>query len=306
MSRESAIAMTSATPVASKTELVTPPATPTVPETPKPDELQSQRLAIFAKKESALQKERETLKKEREDWLKEKVIADQYKAKGLEFDELRKKDPIAAAKLIGFTETEIFNFLNGEKTEPNPEDIARRVAQEEAQKVRDELKTQAEDAQKKRNDELISNLRTEIGQTITKEAEKYEYCAFEGAAAERLAYEFINENLLQNNELLSVPDAIALAEEYYESRDKAMASLKKRQPKTDSAAEVEIPPKEVAKEVPRGTNQGKAPVSNAKPKTLTNDVGPSAAGIANPITRKETPAEKRQRLIDKLGAIGRQ
>ena len=67
---------------------------------PPTDEMQSTRLAIFAKKEAQLQREREALKAERESWLKEKQQAaiEQFKRKGYDY--------------IG-TQIESINFLNG-------------------------------------------------------------------------------------------------------------------------------------------------------------------------------------------------
>jgi|WetSurMetagenome_2_1015567.scaffolds.fasta_scaffold328232_2 hypothetical protein len=291
MSKETALAAAGAPTTAIE-------AIPVVTEAPK-DEISSQKFAIFAKKEAALQKEREQLKQERDQWLKDKEEMERWKKTAGEFDETRKKDPIAALKAIGITETEIVNFLNEQKgQEPTPEEIARKIAKEEAtteaQKIRDELKAQTEAQTKERNDKLITGLKSDISSLIKDNVEKYEYCAFEGPSAERQIYEIIVENLKTNNELLSVEQATQIAEEYYEARDKQMSSLKKRQP-------VIVEPEKTT-DVVRKEDAGKIPTSNARPKTLTNNVTATTAATAA-INRRETPTEKKQRLIASLRSM---
>lgn len=272
------------------------------PVAPK-DDLNASRLAIFAKKEAALHREREALKTERDSWQKEKEEAEGYRTKGKTFDDMRAKDPIAALKVLGFTDTEIMNFLaEGEKKEASPEDIARKIAQEEAQKIRDELKAQHEAGEKDQQEKAIARLKSDITSTIKTQADKFEYCSFEGPEAELQVYEIIVENLRENGELLDVEQAFQMAEEYYEARDKAMAGLKKRQPipATPAAEPDTLPP--TGDTAARGGRTGSAPTSNVpqppqRPKTLTNAVAATAGAT---IPRRETPAEKRERLINAL------
>lgn len=251
------------------------------------DDLQSNRLAIFAKKEAAILKEREVLKKEREELQREKAEANAYKTKGQEFDELAKKDKIAALKMIGWSDTDIINAMAGtEKTEPDPIEAARKAAQEETAKIREELAKEKADLEKSTNLRLIKNLKTDISSQIKAQAEKFEYCAFQGAEAEEQAYHFIVENLKTNGELLSVEDALDMAESYYEERDKAMAALKKRQPKTDESP--------IPIEAPSSVKQGIPPKSNT-PASPTKPMIPPTT-----VPRRETTQQKKERLIEAL------
>lgn len=277
-------------------------AAPVVAETPKTDELQSQRLAILAKKEAALFKEREALKKKEEEIASSKTKYEEYVKRVTDFDELAKKDKIQALRMLGWSDADIINSLNQEESKgPSPEEIARKVAQEEAQKVRDELKRKDDNALKSRNDRLVKNLKTEIMTTIKSESEKYEYCNYEGAEAEALAYEFIVEDLKTNQNsaeipMLTIQQALQMAEEYYENKDKAMSGIKKRAPKPADSAPEPIRPAST------GNQPSRAPISNVpqKSKTLTNEVTATVAASSNLIPKRETPSEKKERLIKAL------
>lgn len=259
---------------------------------PRQETSDASRLAIFAKKEAAIVKEREELKKLREDIQREKEEAEKYLSRGKQFDETFAKDKMAALRLIGLTDTDIINILSDteEQKEPTPAEIARKAAQDEAQKLRDEIKREKEEAETRQNEAAITQLKSDISSTIKKDLEKYEYCAFEGPEAEAQAYEVISEHLKETGELLSVEQALDICEEYYEMRDKAMASLKKRQPK----------PVETQTEVTPASPVSNVPSQSAKPApTLTNRLTPTATS-----PRHETREEKKQRLIKQLLAGG--
>ena len=252
---------------------VTPPASETPAAKPEP---QSDRLAILVKKEAALQKERETLKKEREAWLAEKTEADQLRTRIKEFDETAKKDKMAALRMIGWSDEDIVNIIAAsEQKATDPIEEARRIATEEAQKLRQEIADEKVKAEKERNNQLIGKLKNDILSTIEKEAEKFEICAFRGPEAQEQVYEVIVENLKTNNELLSVNDALAIVEEYYEEEAKALQGLKKFK----AATPLEAP-----------KLNGEPPKSNtpqpAKSKTLTNSVTATSTAA---IPRRETP-----------------
>ena len=261
----------------------------------KNEELPSSRFAIIAKKEAAVLREREQLKKEREQLLKEKAEADHYRSRGKDFDETFKVDKIAAFKKLGFSDTDILNiFAEAEANKTaaeSPEEVARKIAAEEAQKIRDELAKERADAEKEQNERLIGKLKTDISSLIKAESEKYEYCAFYSAEAEAQAYEIIVENLKTNGELLSVDEALAITEELYEERDKAMSTLKKRQPKP-----AENPIEEPQQQARTRTHVGQPPVSNvpqnAKPAVQQKPL--------QSLPRRETPEQKKQRLIAAL------
>lgn len=313
MSKSAALSMLSGLPPQETTAgLMTPDLPQTLPESlgktddqtheAKPDELQSNRMAIFAKKESKLQQEREALKKERESYLKDKEESDAIRNRQKQFEETKQRDPIAALKLLGYSETEIFNGLAEQEQgakELSPVEAARQAASEEVQKIREELATEKATLEKERNDRLISNLKADIGSTIQKEADKFEYCNFEGESAHEQIYEIIVDELRETGKLLSPSEAAEIAEELYEARDKAMMGIKKRQPagnKPEPESAVTTP------EAPSSVKQGIPPKANvaspAKPRTLTNQVTSTIASTA--AKTRESSAAKRQRLEEAL------
>lgn len=299
MSKASAFQMASGTSATPAPAVQAVPIQPGIVEAPQvqqpvqtPDELTSSRLAILAKKEAQIVKDREAYKREREETLKQRSEADQILAKAREFEQTRLKDPVAALKMLGFSETEIFNYMaQAEKTEPTTEDIARRISQEETQKVRDDLQKQKDDDLRVENDRLITNLRNDISSSITKNAEKFEYCAFE-PDAEAQVYEIIVENLKANKELLSVEQALEIAEEFYYEKDKAAQNLKKRQAlfKPAEGVIVESQAKTTPAEKPK-------PAASRSP-TLTNRVTATAASLSSPA--RETASQKKERLAEVL------
>lgn len=299
MSKEAAMKLLGADPTTAKPSLITPEVSPgstevASPEAPK-DELQSSRLAILAKKETAIQKEREAIKKEREDFAKERAESDAYRNRGKQFDETFAKDKKAALKLLGFTDTDIANIMaDSEPKEETVEDKARKIAAEETQKIREELAKEKTDNENARNKRLVDNLKTNIKDTIKKEAEKYEFCAFDGEDAEAEAYNIIVKELKDSGNLLTVNQALDIHEETLEALEKERQKIiKKLQIK---------PPEELA---PTSTKEGKPLVSNVptKPKTLTNNIAPTTAAAAAP--RSETPQQKKERLVQALLALGK-
>lgn len=270
-----------------------------VTETAKPVELESSRLAIFAKREAAIQRDREAFKKEREEWEKgEKAKAAAIVAKGQQFDEAFSKDKLSALKLLGYSDTDIINMLTGlgEEKEALPTlsaDDARKVAQEEAQKVRDELKEKEEKGLAAQNERLIANLKTNIKDTIKAQAEKYEYCSVE-EDAEQQVFEIIVDELRETKgeHLLTVDEAFSIAEEYYEALDKHRGAIKKRQATITAQA---TPAAKIEAARPTG-----APT---RPKTLTNNIAATTSGATVPAN--ETRAEKKERLSKLLLSLNK-
>ena len=269
------------------TPTATEPTTPSQEATTPKTELDSSRIALLAKKEAALQKEREAFKKEREEWLtKEKAEADKVLARAKEFNELSEKDKIAALKMIGWSETDIFNAMAGaEKTEPTAEEIAAQVADKKLQEYKEEQAKLAAEAEKSNNEKLISNLKSDIASGIKSQADKFEFCAFEGKAAEAQAYEFMVEILKESGDLISVDEALEMTEALYEERAKALQKLKKLQPKVE---EQPVPPSQ--------QGRSRAPISNVpQPNTKKVATIPPA-----PTDRRESRSEKRERLIQAI------
>lgn len=308
MSKEAALTMLTGQPVTApvnpslvtgeipKVEASQTAEAPTIAETApsettsaEPTNLDAGRLAIFTKKEAALRKEREEFKKERESYLNEKKQVDEFLKRVSQFDEIAKSDKMAALKLIGWSDEDILNIIaQAEETPKDPIEEARKIAAEETKKLRDELAKEKADLETQKNQQVIAKLRTDIKDTIAANAEKYEIAAWRGAEAHEQVYEVIVENLKENNELLSVDEALAIVEEYYEEEAKQIQALKKFQAQTQQAE----PPK----------LNGEAPKSNtpqpqSKPKTLTNAATATSTAA---IPRRETPAEKKERLVRAL------
>lgn len=296
MSKESALAKAQSTttpsvaapaPVApTKPTEIPVAAAPTPAATPEPvkPSTNDERLAHFAKKEAALQKERETIKAEKASMAAERAKYEDVGKKYKEFETMKEKDPIAAMRHAGFTDTDIFNFYvkaqEDQKLKETPEGKATAAALAEVQKLKDELKTK-EDTQKAAQDAAtIRRFQGKISNTVTTNKEKYEYCNYYGAEAEQLIFATVEEVLKDTGEVLSPQEASDMVEKFYEDRDKSMGSIKKRSGPVSAAPEPVAP--EPAK-----------PMS----KTLTNKVAPTVASSA---PKKETQTEKRERLIKQI------
>ena len=272
---------------------------------PVPDEkkaensqLESTRFAHLAKKESELVKRQEEIKRQREEFLKDKEQVDLIKTKATEFESLKEKDPIAALKMLGFTETQLFNYLSEQNL--SPEQKAEKAAMSKIQEFEDRQKKAQEEqvrlqaeAEAKRDQEAISSFKQTINQQIQKEKDKYEYVAFHGPVAEELVFNTIEEIFTKENKVVPLHEALQLVEDYYEGLDKEMTEkVQKRKPKEEAVAEA----KEKLTEALR-------PEVNPMPqKTLSNK---ATATSASQIPRPETRDQKRQRLIQQLGSLGK-
>lgn len=252
--------------------------------------LTSDKFAHLAKKEAKLQKEREALKAEQKATAEAKVRYETVEKQFREFEELKGKDPIAAMKLAGFSDTDIFNYYaNAEKekaAKDTPEARAAAAAQAEIKKFQDEQSKKEVEAKKASDDAVIKRFKDNISKTITSDKDKYEYCNFNGIFAEDLIYLTVENVLQDTGEVISAQEAADMVESFYEEQDKAMNSLKKRG----------IKPKEEVLPV-----QEVAPTP-AKSKTLSNKVAPTVASTV--ITKRETPAEKKARLVEQIKQYG--
>ncbi len=306
MSKESALAQLVASPVTPKaipngvlhppSEIVEGVVSEPVAE---PQKLDSTRFAHLAKKEAELVKQREAYKQERLKFEQERepLVAAQKRLQ--EFEELKQKDALAAMKLAGFTDTDILNYFASLEDTSTPEEKAARAAQAEIKKFQDEQAKQKSEQEAQLNQKALDQFKSDIQKQLSSDLEKYEYCNFHGPLAEDLIYETVAAVLEESKELISVQEAADLVENYYEEQDKAMSTIKKRTP-----AEAVAHAKEQIKEV----EQLRAEVSPGQPgrsqaKTLSSRAtATSNAAIPN---RKETPSEKRERLIQKLANLGK-
>src|SRR5271165_5569431 len=116
MSKESAMAVATGQPVPA-------PSSPDLAAVPTPDvasppaDLPSKAFGHLAKKEAELVRLREEFKKERESFTSEREkfqpVVKQYQ----DYLQLKSTDPIAAMKLIGFSDADIFNYMAAQQPE---------------------------------------------------------------------------------------------------------------------------------------------------------------------------------------------
>ena len=303
MSKESALASAIATPPPpapptpeAPVETTTTVGSPGLQETKAPETLESSRFNQLAKKESEIVKQREQLKKDREAYEAEKEKLRDVNEKLKRFEELKVKDPIAALKEAGFTETDLYNFLSAAEDKSTPAEQAAKAAQAEIKKFQDAEAKKVSEAQAAQNKQVIEKFKTDITKTVGADKDKYEYCNFYGAVAEELIYDTVERVLKDSGELISVEEAAQMVETYYEEGDKAMmTAVKKRQAKEAAQAEEKKDEPLKAEVVPGQPNKPST-------KTLTNKL---AATVTSTIPKSETRDEKKARLADKLRNLGK-
>jgi hypothetical protein len=241
----------------------------------------------LAKKEVALQKEREAFKAERAQFEVERAKFAEAGKKFQGFEELKAKDPIAAMKLAGFTDTEVFNFYaNAEankKAAESPEAKAVAAAEAKIKEFEERQTKAAQDAKAAQDTQTITQFKGKISQTVAADKDKYEFCNFHGPAAEALIYETVEAVFKESGDVLTPAEASDLVEKYYEDQAKAQLTLKKLGVK---APEAPAKPE---------------PSAPAPSKTLTNRV---AATGASSIPAKETREQKKERLINEIKTNG--
>lgn len=255
--------------------------------TEAPKELDSARWAAIAKKEQRMVHQQQALKKREEEiallesQLKEKLTPFQ------EFEIQRSKDPVAALRGLGFSETDIFNWLaQSEKKELTPEEKAEAAAQkkiEEFKKEQAEKEAQAKQAQDK---EVITRFKGRIKSFLSANKDKYEACADYGEIAEDAAYRLIEQIAKDTGEVISLDEAFQAHEDFYTGEYERMSKYKKFQKKEEVA-----PAPEEKKIVSRTMPQ----------KTLTNA---ATQTIASTVPKNETREQKRERLINMLKESG--
>lgn len=288
MSRDSAMAaLTGAPPPAAPAES---PGLAAVPTNEPPKDLDSTRFANLARKEAEIVKQREAMKVRETELMtreeKTKAIENKWK----EFEDLKAKDQVAAMKMAGFSDTDLVNFLAAHEDNSTPEEKAAKAAQTEIQKFKDEQAAQAKEAKAKENTQVIDRFKKQITEHVTGDKDKYEYINHHGPMAEELILEWVSEVLNDPQQPPSeniLQEAADTIEAFYEESDQAMSVLKKRQPKP--APEAEAPKDEPLR----------AEVSSRQAigKTLSNKTVATTAGA---IPKRETPSQKRERLIEKL------
>lgn len=274
MSKE--LAMAAATGTVSPVEgtnVETPPVAP-------PPNLDSERLARFARKEMAARQREEAIKLRETEFAQKNERAEAILKKAQDFETTKATNPVQALRDLGFSETDIFNFMaEGEKV-ITPEERAAAAAQAEIKKFHEEQSLKEKAQEQTRNNEIIKRYESTILKTIESDKAAYKYSNYAGAeVAQELAFSYAKEVLAKEGEMISAKEASDAIEAYYKDFFTGVKAL-------DEPAAPAPAPEPVA----------------PKSKTLTSKVTPTLTSM---VQKRESRAEKRERLENALRNIGK-
>jgi hypothetical protein len=276
-----------------------------------PKELDSARFARLAKHEAKLQAERQAFKDERTKFDGEKEQLRSVQSQIQEFERLKKEDPIKAIKFLGFTDTDVVNFMSQEEKTPEQKaqeyvDAKLKERDEKEKTEREAANKQQTEAQKQVEAQAIQEFKGSIGTVVESDKDKYEYCSFHGAAANELIFETVLECLKEDMKTnpkatpISAQEAADMVEKYYEDQDKAMSTLKKRGVKKETSANEELVSTGLVGEKP--TVGRPMPQKTTIPKTLAKTTASTAASVPAKTTTPMTREQKREAIIAKIKA----
>lgn len=278
-----------------KTETTTVPAPVAVigGEQPAPaapvtttQEMDSAKWASLAKREQKLVHEQQALKAERE---RVEAVGRDLQTKITpfqEFEALRSKDPVAALRSLGISETDIFNWLAAnEKKEPTPEEKAQALARQEIENFKQEQAAKEEAQKKERETQVLTRFKGKIANHLNTNKEKYPLCADEGPVAEDAAYRLVEQIAKDKGEVITLPEAFDALEEYYDGEYQRLTKN----------------PKYAKKEEPQPEVIEQKPVSRGTSRTITNAASQT---IASSVKQTETASQKRERLISQIKQHG--
>jgi hypothetical protein len=296
MSKEAALAQLTPAPAAEASPGLAPAAeTIEMPKAPVP--LESTRINQLLKKETELQRQREMVKKDQKALAAEKEQWKDLQSTLQQFRDMKQKDPVAALKLAGFSEQDLMAFAGHTADQSTPEQKAAKAAQAEIKKFQDEQAAKEVKVTTERNTQVLAQFRTDIDRTIQGDKTKYEYCNYNGVLARELIYDTVAAVLAESGEIIPISEAAEMVETYYEDTDKAMAAIKKRQARMEASA------------APKATEAvlEAAPTRTSVKATLSSKTTATSAPLvaAASVPKKETASQKRERLIQKLGNLGK-
>lgn len=301
MSKEAALAMATGEPQVPNPSLVNG----AIKEPEPVKDLDSSRFAAQAKKEADFVKRQQAFKAEQEKFIQERTQVQEILKRRDQFEDTRKKDPVEALKLIGFNETEIFNFLAAhDKPAPTPEERAEQIATKTVeQRLAERDKQQADlqaRANKERDDHLIGEYKSGLAQLVESNKEKFPLCNYFGASAVAQAMETVFQVAKDSKgeDIPTIEEAMEGMEEYYrnefEGLQSAMTPKEKAEAKADESKKVPERSRTVS------TPAGHTPVAPAiqKTRTLSNSARPTTASLEK--RSNETREQKKERLMDAL------
>jgi hypothetical protein len=297
MSKDSAMAALTGTPALPPT---TSPITADVPSQPvAASDLQSTPFARMANKEAEIVRQRNELKREQALISSEKEQIQKIKQQYDEYQTTKSKDPVAALKMLGFNEADIFNYMAASQpAELSPEQRAAKAAEEATQaKLTEFEKAQAsrlETQQRESDKNLIQGYRSEVSKVVKSDPEEFRYCNYFGPAADAQIYEYVKAVANTEGIAISPKQAAVEIEQYYREQDEAMDKIRRK----PAPVEASKPPERSRTLSPGfpGTEQPKPTIT--KTRTLHNATTSTVA--ATRLNRNETRDQKRERLVEAL------
>lgn len=248
----------------------------------KPDEMSS-KFAALAKKEritrlaqyNLKQKESAIAKREQEIAQRQQEIEDRFKL----WDEEFKKSPIEAIKKRGYSYEDMTKAaLNDGKFDPATEV---KEVRSELQRLRDE---QAQEKQKNKEDQeaknqadlkdTIDRFRTNIGEHIESNKEKYEFTALFDASEhvfETVDRHFEATTAAGKPKIMSIDEACELVEKYLEGEVERMATSSKKFQSKYSSTKKEPEQKAPPKNSVTLTNEHSSAAPSLLPKATEDD-----------------------------------
>lgn len=208
--------------------------TPDVPETPAvPQERVSDRFSFLAKKEAGIVRQRQELKAQMDAIAAQKAEMDKLRQ---EIDQVKqrkgsyKSNPLAVLEDHGLSYKELTDYIlnnNTVSTESQIKALQEKIEQQEKQREldRQEQLKREQERHAAREAEVITEFKSEIGNFLSRQSEKYELTNLYDSAD--LVYDTVEEYFAKTNKVLSIPEACDLVETYLEKQvEKSLATKK--------------------------------------------------------------------------------
>ena len=276
---------------------------------PAAPDLDSARFASLAKKEADLVKRQQAFKAEQEKFGAERGQVQEILKRRDQFEETRKTDPVAALRLIGFSEQEIFNFLAAQEkkelsSEEKAAEVAAKVAEERIAAAKKEQEDRQAAIQKEQDERSLTEYKTSIGGFIEAHKDKYEYCAHYGPAAVEQAYLTVLQVVKDSKgqDIPTTEEVLDQLEELYEEEDKRLMAINKR--KSWSAPKEEAPKQgpERSRTVSTPPGYTGAPAAVQRTRSLSNAARPTTASLEKKVG--ETRDQLKARLAERIRQNG--
>lgn len=265
------------------------------------DERVSPKLqALFKRERAAVEREKAAKAKEFEVEGKYKTLAERQ-ARLDEFESLKTTNPLKALELLGLSYDDLTKIALADGNVP-PELEVRKV-RAELNEFKDEFKNtqvealqrQAEEAKQlaeKREQDALTNFRTDIDKYVSDNSDRYELMIFEGK--QDLVFETISEHYERTKDpetgvgkIMTTSEAADKVEAWLEKREVERRGLKK-------VGALNVPVDRFPKELQAQFAKQKQAPTSQPPKTLTNTL---SATPSAPRTKPVTDEERIARAI---------